>query len=121
MPSLHSAKEFVSDHPIIAGVVGYFLYERCYILVVSYLIKHYSNGCKIEGYFARRGYRRYLSCEFDVAPGVDFLLDLVVSGGLFFGPLIAAFVICIPLTFLIFLYRRIAGEKEMPSIVDPKN
>ena len=121
MTKFQSLRAFASEHPVITGAVGFIFYFVVYETLMGYLISHHSTGCELQEYMTRFGYRASLACEFDVFPGIDSLLRTLVFGGPFYGPLVVAVVVGMPLLYVFIGYRKLRGldneQAETPKVL----
>jgi hypothetical protein len=92
---IHSQFE---DHPIRSAVASFIAWMIVYGATVKWLVRAYGRDCHGGQWVSRHGWHiQYLDCDFDIAPGVDFALKLLVFGGPFYGPLMVAVVVGLPL------------------------
>ena len=112
-------RDFILSHPVVLTVIVVSTYLWIYRRFFLWLVQYHSTGCEIVASTNGRGYHEFPSCNFNVAPGLDFLLGVVVAGGPFEGPIIAAVVILIPVGLVIGIIKKFSAPEVSPP-PDPR-
>ena len=109
---------WLARHPAVSWCLGALAYVIAYNAAAAWLVRHFGENCHWVLVRLRSGPTERVSCSFDIAPAVDWALELLVIGGPLLGPLVLLTIVGLPVAYVVAGIGRVRSNLQNPSAPD---